>query len=53
MKRKIRVLIADDEALGRKEMRRLLKAHPEVEIVAEAEDGDGCCQKINHIFVIT
>lgn len=40
MKGKIRVLIADDEALGRKEMRRLLKKHVEVEIVAEACDGD-------------
>jgi len=46
MKRKIRVLIADDEALGRKEMRRLLKAHPEVEIVAEAEDGDQAVELI-------
>ena len=40
MRQKIRVLIADDEALGRREMRRLLKAHSEVVIVAEAEDGD-------------
>ncbi len=40
MKGKIRVLIADDEAVGRKEMRRLLKKHVEVEIVAEACDGD-------------
>jgi two-component system LytT family response regulator len=46
MKKKIRVLIADDEALGRKEMRRLLKAHPEVEIVAEAEDGDDAVELI-------
>ena len=40
MRQKIRVLIVDDEALGRKEMRRLLKKHVEVEIVAEACDGD-------------
>lgn len=37
---KLRVLVADDEAPARKEMRRLLAAHPEVEIVAEAKDGD-------------
>jgi two-component system LytT family response regulator len=37
---KIRVLVADDEAPARREMRRLLSAHPEVEIVAEAKDGD-------------
>ena len=38
---KLRVVVADDEALARKELRRLLgKAHPEVEIVGEATDGD-------------
>lgn len=37
---KLRVLVADDEAPARKEMRRLLAAHPQVEIVAEAKDGD-------------
>lgn len=38
---KLRVVIADDEALARKELRRLLsKGHPEVEIVGEATDGD-------------
>ena len=46
MTRKIRVLIADDEALGRKEMRRLLKAHADLEIVAEAEDGDQAVELI-------
>jgi len=38
---KLRVVVADDEALARKELRRLLaKGHPEVEIVGEAKDGD-------------
>jgi two-component system LytT family response regulator len=38
---KLRVVVADDEALARKELRRLLtKGHPEVEIVGEATDGD-------------
>ena len=37
---KLRVLVADDEAPARKEMRRLLASHPQVEIVAEAKDGD-------------
>ena len=40
MSQKIRVLLADDEALGRRELRRLLKVHADLEIVAEAEDGD-------------
>jgi two-component system LytT family response regulator len=46
MSQKIRVLIADDEALGRREMRRLLKAHADLEIVAEAEDGDQAAELI-------
>ena len=46
MSQKIRVLIADDEALGRREMRRLLKAHADLEIVAEAEDGDQAVELI-------
>ena len=33
-------LIVDDERLGRAELRRLLGAHPEVEIVGEARDAD-------------
>jgi two-component system LytT family response regulator len=38
---KLRVVVADDEALARRELRRLLtKGHPEVEIVGEATDGD-------------
>ena len=36
---KIRVLIVDDEALGRTLVRRMLDAHQEVEIVGEATSG--------------
>ena len=46
MSQKIRVLIADDEALGRRELRRLLKVHANLEIVAEAEDGDQAVELI-------
>ena len=46
MSQKIRVLVADDEALGRRELRRLLKAHADLEIVAEAEDGDQAVELI-------
>jgi DNA-binding LytR/AlgR family response regulator len=35
----MRVLIADDEAPARARLRQLLAAHPDVEIVAEAETG--------------
>lgn len=34
----MRVLVIDDEPVARLEMRRLLKAHPEIEVVGEAED---------------
>lgn len=43
---KIRALLADDEALARKELRRLLQAHPEIELVAEAKDGDEAVELI-------
>jgi two-component system LytT family response regulator len=36
----MRALIIDDERLARLELRRLLAAHPEVEIVGEARDGN-------------
>ena len=35
----IRALVVDDEQLARDELRFLLKAHPEVEVVAEASNG--------------
>jgi len=36
---KIRTLIVDDEALGRKRLRRLLEGEPECEIIGEGRDG--------------
>jgi two-component system, LytTR family, response regulator len=36
----VRALIVDDERLARLELRRLLAAHPEVEIAGEARDGE-------------
>ncbi len=36
----MRALIVDDERLARNELRRLLRAHPEVEIAGEARDFD-------------
>ncbi len=36
---KIRVVVADDELLARKFIRRMLKQDPEVEIIAECSNG--------------
>jgi two-component system, LytTR family, response regulator len=36
----VRALIVDDERIARQELRRLLAAHPDVEIVAEARHSD-------------
>lgn len=36
----MRALVIDDEPVARLEMRRLLKAHPEIEVLGEAEDAD-------------
>src|SRR5262249_24718550 len=36
----LKALIVDDERLARAELRRLLAAHPEVEIVGEAQNGE-------------
>lgn len=35
----MKTLIIDDERMARREMRRLLEAHPEIEIVGEADSG--------------
>lgn len=40
----MRALIVDDERLARLELRRLLAAHPEVEIVGEARHGEEAVQ---------
>ena len=36
---KLRVVIADDEPLGRQRLRQLLRDEPKVEVVAECENG--------------
>ena len=36
----MKTLLIDDEPLARKELRRLLAAHPEIEVVGEAADAD-------------
>src|SRR5262245_39193524 len=36
----MRALLIDDERLARVELRRMLAAHPEIEIVGEAGDGE-------------
>jgi two-component system LytT family response regulator len=36
----VRAILVDDERLARQELRRLLAAHPDVEIVAEARNAD-------------
>ena len=36
----MKAVLVDDEPLARFELRRLLRAHPEIEIVGEAKDGD-------------
>lgn len=42
----MRALVIDDEPVARLEMRRLLKAHPEIEVVGEAEDPDTALEMI-------
>jgi len=42
----MRAILVDDEPLARFELRRLLRAHPEVEIVAEAGDGEEALRMI-------
>jgi two-component system, LytTR family, response regulator len=42
----MKALLVDDEPLARFELRRLLRAHPEVEIVGEAKDGDEALRMI-------
>ena len=42
----MRTLLVDDEQPARERLRRLLQAHPEIEIVGEAEDGVQALEKI-------
>ncbi len=42
----VRAVLVDDEALARRRLRRLLAAHPGIEIVGEAENGAAACEAI-------
>lgn len=44
----MKAIIVDDERLARNELRRLLAAHPEVEILDEAANVDEALEKIRH-----
>jgi two-component system LytT family response regulator len=46
MLNKLRTVIVDDEPLARAKLRRFLAAEPDLEIVAEAGDGDSALAKI-------
>lgn len=43
----MKALIVDDERIARKELRRLLASHPEIEIVGEARTGEEALALIN------
>jgi two-component system LytT family response regulator len=45
----MKVLIVDDERLARVELRRLLAAHPEVEIAGEARDGNHAAEMVRKL----
>jgi two-component system LytT family response regulator len=45
----MKALIVDDERLARVELQRLLGAHPEVEIVGEARDGNEACDLVRKL----
>lgn len=47
--RKIRVLIADDEPLGRERIESLLKQHDDVEVVAAVDDGVKAADSIRRL----
>lgn len=46
---KIRALIVDDEPLAREGMRLHLEAHPDIEVIAEAGDGEAAVEMINSL----
>lgn len=46
----MRTIVVDDEELARIELRRLLRAHPEIEIVGEAKDGDEALRLIESLM---
>jgi len=44
--RTMKVLLIDDERLAREELRRLLRGHPQIEIIGEATNGNDAVEKI-------
>jgi two-component system LytT family response regulator len=51
MTTKLRVLIADDEAMARKRLARLLTALPDVELVSECDSGDAALAALESLDV--
>jgi two-component system, LytTR family, response regulator len=45
----MKALIVDDERIARQELRRLLAAHPEIEIAAEAHNGEHALELISKL----
>jgi len=45
----MRTIIVDDERLARNELRRLLEAYPQIEIIDEATNGEEAILKINQL----
>lgn len=45
----MKALLIDDERLARVELRRLLKNHPEIEIIGEAQNADDALEQIRHL----
>ena len=46
---KIRVLIVDDHPTVRETLRSTLKAHPNIEVVGEARDGEEAIARVEHL----
>ena len=46
----MKALLVDDERLARSELRRLLRAHPEIEIIGEAADAAQAKEKIRTLY---
>lgn len=47
--RELRVMLVDDEQPARERLRRLLEAHPGLQIVGEAEDGEQAAERIQDL----
>jgi DNA-binding LytR/AlgR family response regulator len=45
----LKTIVADDEAAARSRLKRLLEAHPEIEVVGEATDGLEALQRIESL----